>query len=81
MMDVKRSQRSVRSRAIFDEDRLAEYRAELVRNDAANRVAPAARTKHVNDSERPRRIIVSKKRRTEQCSRRGSYNEKQLFHA
>jgi len=43
MMDVKRSQRSVRSRAIFDEDRLAEYRAELVRNDAANRVAPAAR--------------------------------------
>jgi hypothetical protein len=25
MMDVKRSQRSVRSRAIFDEDRLAEY--------------------------------------------------------
>src|SRR5215813_5092253 len=81
MMDVKRSQRSVRSRAIFDDNRLAEYRAELVRNDAANRVAPAARTKHVNDSERPRRIIVGIKRRTEQCGPSSHENEKQLFHA
>src|SRR5262245_36550259 len=72
MMDVESSQRSVRSRAIFDEDRLAEYWAELVGDDAANRVAPAARTKHVNDGDRPRRIIVGIKRRTEQC-RCGGY--------
>src|SRR5215469_13430048 len=81
MMDVKRRQRSVRARAIFDDDRLAEYQAELVRNDAGNRVAPAARTKHVNDCERPGRIIVGIKRRTEQCGPRSHENENELFHA
>jgi hypothetical protein len=35
MMDVKSSQRSVRSPSIFDDDRLAEYGAELVRDDPA----------------------------------------------
>src|SRR5262244_2998492 len=81
MMDVESSQRSIGSRTIFDDDRLAEYWAELVRNDAGNRVAPAARTKHVNDCNRPGRIIVGIKRRTEQCGPRSHENENELFHA
>jgi hypothetical protein len=67
MMDVRGSQRSIRSRAIFDDDRLAEQRAELVSDNAANRIAGAARTKHGNEGDWPRRIIIGKKRRTEQC--------------
>src|SRR5262249_20729679 len=80
MMDVKRGQRSVRSRAIFDDDRLAECGAELVGDDARNRVAAAARTEHVDDGNRPRRIIVGISRRTEECSYGGYQNEGKLFH-
>jgi hypothetical protein len=61
MMDVESSQRPIGSRTIFDDDRLAECGAELIGDDAANRVAGAARTKHGNDCDRPRRIIVGTK--------------------
>lgn len=44
MMDVDSSQCSIGSRTIFDDDRLAECGAELIGDDAANRVARAART-------------------------------------
>src|SRR5262245_22426547 len=78
MMDVKRGQRPIRSRAIFDDDRLAECGAKLVGDDAGNRVAAAARTEHVNDGDRSRRIIVGMKLRPEQCCRR--QNKSKLLH-
>src|SRR6516165_5958588 len=81
MVDIKSGQRSIRSRAILDEDRLAEYRAELVGDDAANRVTGAARAEYGNDGDRPRRIIVGIKRRTEQCSYGGHQNDSKFFHA
>src|SRR5262252_1243617 len=80
MMDVKRGQRSVRSRAIFDNDRLAECGAELVGDDARNRVAAAAWTEHVDDRNRPRRIIGGISRRTKECSYGGYQNEGKFFH-
>src|SRR5215468_12080959 len=46
MMDVRGSQRAIRSGASFDDDWLAEQRTELLGDNAANRVAGAARTKH-----------------------------------
>src|SRR6516225_7737855 len=58
MMDVKRCQRSVGTGTIFDNDRLPEHWAELVGNDAADRVAGAARTKDGNKRNWPRWIIV-----------------------
>src|SRR6516162_93779 len=80
MMDIKGGQRSVRSWAIFDVDRLAECGAELVGDDPRNRVAAAARTEHVDDGNWPRRIIVGISRRTEECSYGGYQNEGKFFH-
>src|SRR5262249_57185096 len=76
----KGGQRSVRSWAIFGDDRLAECGAELVGDDPRNRVAAAARTEHVDDRNRPRRIIGGISRRTEACSYGGYQNEGKFFH-
>jgi hypothetical protein len=80
MMNVKSGQCSIRPRAIFDDDWLAEQGTEFIGDDAANRVAAAAWTEHVNQGDRPRRIIVGRKCRAEQCCYGGDENEGELFH-
>src|SRR5579864_7478642 len=80
MMDVECGQRSVGARPILDDDRLAEYRTELVTNDPADRIAGAAGSEHGHNRDRSRWVIFGVKRRAEQCRHGGCANEDKLFH-
>ena len=53
MMDIKRGYCSVSARAVLDDDGFSKRGTKLVADDAANRVAGAARAKHGNDGDRP----------------------------
>src|SRR5262245_30243002 len=79
--DIKRSERSVRTRAILDDDGFLECHTERLGDDTANRIAAAAGAEHGNEGDRLAGIVVGEKRRAEQCRPCGHENEAQFFHA
>src|SRR5262249_11299814 len=79
--DIKRGERSVRTRSILDDDGFLECHTERLGDDTANRIAGAAGAEYCNEGDRLAGIVVGEERRAEQCRRCGHENETQLFHA
>src|SRR5690242_16154380 len=79
-MNVKRRERAIGTGAILDDHRLTQCRTELVRDDAAERIAGATGAEWINYRDRACGIVFGVKRGAETDSRGGGQNEKQLSH-